>query len=146
MVDTKSTNLTSALLHVLSEVLGEQPQDIDILNGPFTKAFNAVGIQDINDLLAIDPMVDFNDITISEVVLPSTPVRSRLRNTVVGIKQQERSEPSTSEASQNRGETDDSSTADLVQGIFCPKPKYTSGKTLVQPDVSYFRDVVTLYL
>lgn len=75
MVDTKSTNPTSALLHVLSEVLGEQPQDIDILNGPFTKAFNAVGIQDINDLLAIDPMVDFNDITISEVVLPSTPVK-----------------------------------------------------------------------
>jgi len=33
-----------------------------------------VGIKDINNFLAIDPMVDFNDVTISEV-LPPSPVR-----------------------------------------------------------------------
>lgn len=74
MVVTKNTTPTTALAHVLSEVLGEQPRESDILNGPYTKAFDAIGIQDINDLLAIDPMVDFNDITIREVVL-STPVK-----------------------------------------------------------------------
>ena len=73
-MDTKSTNPATALEHVLSDVLREQPQVPAVLNGPFRKAFAMVGIQDINDLLAIEPMVDFKDIIIKEV-LPPTPIK-----------------------------------------------------------------------
>jgi hypothetical protein len=75
MMHTKQTNPTSALQHVLSVVLGEQPRIPSILEGPYRKAFKAAGIQDINDLLAIDPMVDFNDVIISEVIPPPSPVK-----------------------------------------------------------------------
>ena len=73
-MDTKSTNPATALEHVLSDVLREQPQVPAVLNGPYRKAFAMVGIQDINDLLAIEPMVDFKDIIIKEV-LPPTPIK-----------------------------------------------------------------------
>lgn len=76
MMTTKTTNPNTALLHVLSEVLNEPKQvPSSMLRGPYTKAFDAIGIQDVNDLLAIDPMVDFNDVFITEISPFSTPVK-----------------------------------------------------------------------
>jgi hypothetical protein len=69
MVDTKSTNPLTALEHVLTDVLGEPPKE-KVLQGPLRQALAAIGVKDINDLLAIDPMEDLRDITYFEVVPP----------------------------------------------------------------------------
>ena len=74
-MNTKTSNPKTALLHVLSDVLGEPTQVPNMLRGPYTKAFDAVGIQDVNDLLAIDPMVDFNNVLIIEALPYTTPVK-----------------------------------------------------------------------
>jgi len=47
---------SDALEHVLTEVLGEPPRDEPIQNGRVRKVLEKVGVTDINDLLAIDPM------------------------------------------------------------------------------------------
>ena len=70
MVDTKTTNPTTALEHVLSEVLGEPHRDPARMQGPYRLAFAVAGINNVNDLLAVDPMVDFDGVIFTEILPP----------------------------------------------------------------------------
>ena len=78
MVDTKATNPKTALQHVLSEVLGEPLREPAILNGPFRSAFELAGINDVNDMLSIDPMKDLQGIIIKEIIPPPTAEVAKL--------------------------------------------------------------------
>ena len=77
-MDTKAVNPKTALQHVLSEVLGEPPREPAVFNGPYRLAFELAGINDIYDLLAIDPIKDLESIIITEIIPPPPAEVARL--------------------------------------------------------------------